>query len=156
MRIAAALILVMSVGLGVATACPPGPCLKYQRRQVEAEALQYRRTVRGVPPARFDRNAIARFLSSSAWIPEGIAMNEDTLPARTVRFFRADQQGRNTTDRVVIIRQIERRNGMTYVQIDDAFFTLTRCTDRRRMSACLNRAGALPEAESVNKFATPP
>lgn len=157
MRIAAALILVMTIGLVRADACPPGPCNKYKRvPPTEAAVLSYKRAVRGVAPTRFDRAALAKFLSTSAWVPDGgQALTPNTIPARTVRFFRPDQpRRRDEPDRIVIIRQIEKRKGLTYVEVDGDFFTLSRCTDTRY--TCLNFAGALPEVETKQKFATPP
>ncbi len=157
MRIAAALLLLVTLGLLDAAACPPpGPCNKYRQFPVEAQPMMYRRAVRATPPARFDRRALARFLTAAAWIPETSAPAPGTVPARTVRFVAADQVER-TTDRAVIVRQLERRNGTTYVEIDGVFFSLEQCRDGRRASSCLTRVGPLPDVERTTKrFSTPP
>lgn len=159
MRIAAALLLLVTLGLLDAAACPPGPCNKYRQFPVvEVQPMLYRRAVRETPPARFDRRALARFLTAAAWIPDTSTPQPGTIPARTVRFVSADRIER-TTDRAVIVRQLERRNGTTYVEIDGVFFSLSQCRDGRRASSCLTRVGALPEPEvttKTHKFATPP
>jgi len=157
MRIAAALLLIMTVGLLEAAACPPGPCSKYRRvAPVEAQAVVYRRAARGMPP-RFDRRALARFLSRAGWLPELTPAEPNTLPARTVLFVAAAdvQRSNTTTDRLVILRRLEKRKGSTYVEMDGQFFELAPCLGNRRMFACLNRVDALPEADT-KQFAAPP
>lgn len=159
MRIAA-LLLMMTVGLVEAAACPPGPCNKYRQVPVEAEPVVYRRAVRGAPPVRFDLRAIVRFLSASTWLPELTPIVANTpfghmTPARNVRFVAASNV-RPSSDRLVIVRQIERRNGTTYVEIDGVFFELARCLGGRRAFGCLNRVGSLPDEKTTKQFATPP
>jgi hypothetical protein len=58
----------------------------------------------------------------------------------------------------VLIREIERRIGNTYVSVDGDYFMLARCGN----TSCLTRVNALPEedfeptAEDLHQYAQPP
>jgi len=162
MRIAWLLALLTILAAREAAACPPGPCLKYRRSApVEAVVATYRRSVRALPPARFDRRRIEQFLTDSVWIPASVmATPIETLPAPTLRFVQPSRAARaRLTERAVLVREVERRRGTIYVAVDGEYFALVRCTDEaRRATTCLERAGALPEedAEPSHRFATPP
>ena len=155
MRLIAVLLLLVTAGLVTAAACPPGPCNKYRQFPVEDQPTMYRRSVRGAAPARFDRAAIARFLAAGTWEPHGLISVGNVVPARPLRFYRGEQlTNGSVAERLVIIRQIDRRNGYTYVEVDGVFFLLSRC---ERRFACLEQVGSLPEPMSAKKrFATPP
>jgi len=143
-----------------ASACPAGsPCLKYRRMvPVEAQVTVYRRADRALPPNR----GLAAFLTESLWVPSVVvASPRPTQPPRTVRFVnpaRISADARRSAERIVLIRQLERRNDTQFVEIDGSFYSLNRCADgARRVTSCLTLVGALPE-ESMQqqRFATPP
>ncbi len=156
MRFLVCLVLAMMAARDAA-ACPPGPCLKYRRMQpVEPIVQEYRRSVRGLPPR--GRARLVRFLTDATWLPSGpIPAGPGMLPPRTLRFVDATRAQRAPTmDRVVLIREIERRNRTLYVAVDGDYFALARCG----AATCLQRVGALPEEEveiePEHRFATPP
>ncbi len=169
MRIARVVMLVVIGALaGEAAACPPGPCNKYRiQTPVEAEVMVYRRATVEIPPRRFDRRSLARFLTASAWTAADLVaprVGERQMPARVLRFVDAAQVTRTATpDRRVLIRALEQRNGRIYVEIDGVYFALDRCAvEPRRTTSCLVRVGNLPDLvpeDSVTtgqRFATPP
>ena len=150
-----------------AAACPPGPCNKYRSLtgpRVEAQTLTYVRASRAFPPARFDRRAIGEFLAGSSWTPVAMLtpVAQNAIPPRPLRFAMPDRVSRTpTTDRVALVRQIERRDGTTYVEIDGVFYTLDLCADVKTsvVQTCLTHAGNLPEEKQPTtnqQFAQPP
>jgi hypothetical protein len=156
---------------GEAAACPPGPCSKYQLRvphPTEAVVNTYRRTIRATPPRSFDHRQLATFLATSSWDPVILELTEDALPPRTLRLvqphraIRAPHPTDRTADRSVLLREITRRKGTTYVAVDGQYFALIRCADdKQRATSCLKRVDELPEAEAEvirpkQRFATPP
>jgi hypothetical protein len=142
-----------------ASACPAGSeCLKYRRMvPVEAQVTVYRRADRALPPSR----GLAAFLTESLWVPRDVVASPRTRAPRTVRFVnpaRISADARRAAERIVLIRQLERRNDTQFVEIDGSFYSLGRCADgARRVTSCLTFVGALPE-ESMQqqRFATPP
>ena len=130
-----------------AIACPPGPCLKYRRlARPQAPVSVYRMISRGVAPPRFDRRWLTRFLDGSVW-------TEATGPTqRTIEFRTAANVDRPTNTRMVLIRELEQRNGTTYVAVDGIFYALGRC----KGATCLTLVGPLPDEASRQRFATPP
>lgn len=165
MRLVALIALATLAGLGVARACPPGPCNKYRHLvPVVEEVGVYRRAVPLPPPARFDRRAVQQLLVASPWLPVQLPASQrsgkyagpDPLP---LRFMTAAAVRRPlATERLVLVRQLERRDQVTYVEVDGVFFALEACRDGRARSACLRRVGALPPdvSEPPHRFATPP
>lgn len=167
MRLALLLLALAFVAPRSAGACPPGPCNKYRTftgPRVEAQVQTYVRSSRALPPSRFDRRAIGAFLAGASWTPVSTLtpVTPNTIAARPLRFIAPDRASRTpTTERVAMLRQIERRNGATYVEIDGVFYTLDRCADpgTRVVNACLTYAGNLPEETQPatnQQFARPP
>jgi hypothetical protein len=147
--------------LGVAGACPPGPCTKYRMPRVE-EVQLYHRVVATPIPARLDRRALERFLVGSVWTPvPGMAGPPYTLGSpMPIRFASpAEASRRPIAERTVLIRQLEWRDKLAYVEVDGAFYALVECREGRARSGCLRRVGALPPEPTPpppHRFATPP
>lgn len=160
-----ALGLLAALGREAAACPPPGPCTKYKfPQQVEARVMTYRRTSPALPPGRFDRAALTRFLAAATWSPthvvhlarldpSGAGTGAAPVP-QTVRFVPASAARRTVDDRLVIVRQLEQVDGRTYVAIDGTYYELARCADGKRQTSCLTYVGALPQPTA--KFATPP
>jgi len=143
---------------GQVAACPPGPCLKHRRMPppvVEVGRYMLSGPSR-VPPARFGRQRLQRFLDGSVWIEQAprygpVRAIELTSAAR----IRRDDRVRPTNLRRVLIRELELRNGNVYVAIDAVYYLLARCGNRGRVTSCLSMVGELPAA-AQQRFATPP
>lgn len=132
-----------------AFACPaPGPCLKYRRMPPPATGpVQVYASTNRFMPQSFDRARVQRYLDGSLWTetsPRNGLRSIEFASAATVNRTRA-------SNRLVLIREIERRRGLTYVSVDGAYYALTRCPNSQ--AACLV-AATLPEPDS--RFATPP
>jgi hypothetical protein len=147
--------LVLLVGLALAglapsaEACPPGPCNKYRhmtRPVVTPRPTVYLRTIAGVAPA-FSYRSIAGFLSGSTWDPMLVrtTANAVVAPSPKLRFKIANVARRpiDSSVRSVLIRRIERRAGLTLVEVDGDVFALARCGSVRRPIACLKLRGDL-------------
>jgi len=141
------LVLLVGVTLAglapVAEACPPGPCNKYRqmtRPIVTPRPTVYMRTIGGATPA-FSYRSIAGFLTGSTWdpMPTPTPSNVVVAPSPKLRFRIANQARRpiDASVRTVLLRRIERRDGLTLVEVDGAVFALARCGSVRRPVACL-------------------
>lgn len=161
--------LVLGGFVGVATACPPGPCNKYRHMMPPpvVTPTTYTRTLPGAPPVGgYDR--IARFLAASTWAPILAPMPPGAVQPLPLRFISPTNARRpvQALVRSVLIRRIERHDSMTLVEVDGAVFELSRCGTRQRPMACLTRSDATlddPELEteiqvspSDGNFAQPP
>lgn len=128
-----------------ATACPVNSeCLKYRRHmpppRITVKVTGYMRSVPATPPA-FNHRRIAQFLAASTWQPQYVAGPGLGVPP-AIRFVDARTVRRpvvgNRNERLVNIRQLARRNGVTMVEVDGAVFALERCQYLpRRWTACL-------------------
>jgi hypothetical protein len=154
MRLIALVMLVVVAGLTDAHACPPGPCNKYRNRfnqPTSTLVTRYRRATRALPPASFDRRQLAWFLEATAWIPDTTVPVVRGPGSNTLRLIQAANVRRPpSTDRFVLIRELERRGGATYVAVDGIYYRLDRCDN----TSCLTHVGALPEAEQ-QRFVLP-
>lgn len=130
------LVLAVTVRIGAASACPPGPCLKY--RNMAPPALPepvvntYTRSVRAEPPA-FSVARITAFITSSTW---------DAYPlGKRLRFVEPRNAARRaTSDRVVLVREIRRDEDLAVISVDGTDYALYRCLDtRHRYTSCLSR-----------------
>lgn len=154
-----ALVVAAVSSLGVAHACPPGPCTKYRMPPVE-EVQLYHRVIATPIPARLDRRALERFLVGSIWTSMpgmGPPYSPGLLPIRFAS--PAEARRRPIAERTVLIRQLEWRAELVYVEVDGAFYALVECREGRARSGCLRRVGALPPEPTPpppHRFATPP
>jgi hypothetical protein len=153
----------------IASACPPGPCLKYRHIQhvqpVRANAVSYARSLRARPPT--NPRAIAEFLTRSVWLPQDhFVPQPGVYPALPIRFLDARQvqtSPNRTDERVVLVRRIDRRDRITMVEVDGQVFELSTCRDtNRQWTSCLTMRTDLsfdvPEQDPVDDghFAQPP
>lgn len=126
-------VLAVIVRIGAASACPPGPCLKYRHMvRPEAAVNTYTRTVRAEPPV-FSVARITAFITSSTW---------DAYPlGKRLRFVKPDQVARIATpDRLVLVREIRRDEDLAVVSVDGTDYALYRCLDaKHRYTSCLTR-----------------
>jgi hypothetical protein len=132
------------------------------------------RTSRGVLPS-FSYSRVLGFLTAAPW--EQIATTGGyggtgyggtgyggAAPAGPrIRFVTTIKRGAKSADRLVPVRRIVRRAGVTMIELDGAVFTLDRCTiDAYRASECLTLRTDLtfddpePEQETQQHFARPP
>jgi hypothetical protein len=130
------LMLALVVGSGAATACPPGPCLKYRQLmppvQPEPVINTYTRSDRAEPPA-FSVARITAFITSSTW---------DAFPlGQRLRFVKAENVARIATrDRIVLVREIRRDEDLAVISVDGTDYALYRCLDtKHRYTSCLSR-----------------
>ena len=150
MRLVCFFVLYALVNVDVASACPVNSeCLKYRRFNNlphDPTVMMYQRSARGFP-TRLDRRSLTSFLTAATWTPMTITPAEN--PAATMQFITTPRRNR-TPFRLVLVRQIERRQRSTFVDIDGAFYVLERCNAH----ACLKRVGGLPDVDA--ELATPP
>jgi len=126
-------VLAVTVRIGAASACPPGPCLKY-RHMVPPEPVvnTYTRTDRAEPPV-FSVARITAFITSSTW---------DAFPrGKRLRFVKPDEVARVATpDRIVLVREIRRDEDLAVINIDGIDYAMYRCLDtKHRYTSCLSR-----------------
>lgn len=140
-------LLVVGVTLAglasAADACPPGPCDKYRhmtRPVVTPRPTVYMRTIAGAAPG-FSYRSVAAFLSGSTWEPMPTSTPPNVLvapsPKLRFRFANVTRRRIDASVRSVLIRRIERRGGLTLVEVDGDVFALSRCGNVRRPAACL-------------------
>jgi len=169
MRLAWIVALTLA-GTSIATACPPGPCLKYRHMQrvqpIHENATRYARSLRARPPA--SSRAIAGFLTGSVWLPQDnlVPRPSGVYPALPIRFLdpRQVRTSPNRIDeRVVLVRRIDRRDRTTMVEVDGQVFELSACKDAsRQWTSCLTLRADLsfdaPEQDPADDghFAQPP
>jgi hypothetical protein len=134
--------LAVVLGSTVASACPPGPCLKYRHMQpppVPVPVINtYVRTVRAEPP-RFSVRAVTAFLTGSTW--EAFHPLNALVAVPHLRFVAPDHAIRSTPiERVVLVREIRQDEDLAVVSIDGEEFALYRCLDSaHHTTACLTR-----------------
>lgn len=142
-----AMVLVV-VASATASACPPGPCLKYRNWHPDLPAPPivntYTRSVRAEPPA-FSVARITAFLTSSAWDPF-VAGPTRIAPPRLLFVEPAKARRMGTgLERVVLVREIRQDADLAVVNIDGEDFALYRCLDStRHYTSCLTRYVAAP------------
>jgi hypothetical protein len=165
------IIAVVLAGTTIANACPPGPCLKYRHLQrpplMPATAITYARALRANPTSH--PNAIVALLTNSMWIPQDHTIAApNMLPALPLRFV-DPRQGKISpargNERVVLVRRLDRRGGITMVEVDGQVFELARCRDTsRQWTSCLTLRTDLSfdvlddgaDESSDHHFAQPP
>ena len=139
LRFALALLTVVATA-GAARACPASahPCMKYKGMMLVAPQ-GYVHSIRGDIPKWSDAR-ITKFLSSGSWQPvydrHKAYPNRALLP-QPVSFVTADKAvDYDSTNRMVIVRRLEKQPGGLLVEIDGAPWKLQRCA-ARTSTACL-------------------
>ena len=152
-----------------ADACAVGsPCTKY-KHMYEPSIVQVTPSIytrhTGTAFRSFTRSRVVAFLTGAQWDPVimPVALKnpyQRVIQPVSVRFVEAERATRtlqSTRQRVVLIRRIEYRNGVTMIEVDNDIYALQPCDGKKRM--CLSLRNDLsfdaPVADDVN-FAQPP
>jgi hypothetical protein len=162
------LLVVLAAAPKAADACAVGsPCLKYRKpdiypRVIRQQPSEYVRTSGGTFRS-FTRSRVVSFLTGAQWNPNTLGMpvpaGVKVIKAVPIRFVDAAHAVRtNRTDlRIVLVRRIEYKDGVTMIEVDNEIWALAKCENRNRM--CLTQRNDLsftpPEAETT-QFAEPP
>jgi hypothetical protein len=151
-----------------AAACAVGSqCTKYRQNPgvVRVKPTVYTRVSGGVFKSS-TRSRIVKFLTGSRWDP-----NLTAIPAypraQVVRsdpmFFseardavRVDPHQARFHARIVLVRRIESRDGITMIEVDNDIYALEPCADKKRMCLTLRNDLSFEPVQTESQFSQPP